>query len=124
MNKIRMAVVAAVVTVALYGCGTHPATPSTAGSPTQVLPDPSALCKAKVGNGVPVRFGANKYLGGIVLGSGTTGVVLAHRNGSDLCDWMPYGHVLAARDTGCSRSTSLSSARPTRARTPAPSLTT
>src|SRR5262245_22906658 len=98
MNRIRVAVVAALVTVALYGCGSTPATtPSTAASPTQVLLDPSALCKAKVGNGQPVRFGADRYLGGIMLGSGSTGVVLAHRNGSDLCDWLPYGHVLAGK---------------------------
>jgi predicted alpha/beta-hydrolase family hydrolase len=98
MKKIGLMTTAAVVAMALYGCGSSPTpAPSAAASPSQVLLDPSALCKQRVGNGVPVRFGAASYLGGIMLGSGSTGVVLAHRNGSDLCDWLPYGHVLAEK---------------------------
>jgi pimeloyl-ACP methyl ester carboxylesterase len=33
-------------------------------------------------------------LGGVVLGSGRTGVVLAHSPSSDLCEWMPYARRL------------------------------
>jgi len=33
---------------------------------------------------------------GVVLGTGTKGIVLAHGSGGDLCDWLPYARELAA----------------------------
>jgi dienelactone hydrolase len=36
-------------------------------------------------------------LAGVVLGSGTTGVALAHERGANLCNWLPFARVLAAR---------------------------
>lgn len=57
--------------------------------------DAAFLCESKVGDGASVRFGTDLYLGGIMVGSGTTGVVLAHRNDSNLCEWLPYANALA-----------------------------
>jgi pimeloyl-ACP methyl ester carboxylesterase len=34
-------------------------------------------------------------LDGSVLGSGATGVVLAHESPADLCGWLPYARVLS-----------------------------
>jgi dienelactone hydrolase len=36
-------------------------------------------------------------LSGVVLGKGKTGVVLAHQNGGDVCQWLPFGKELAQR---------------------------
>jgi pimeloyl-ACP methyl ester carboxylesterase len=33
-------------------------------------------------------------LGGVILGEGPVGVVLAHESRGDLCDWLPYGRDL------------------------------
>ena len=35
-------------------------------------------------------------LAGVMLGNGSTGVVLAHQLRSDLCEWMPFARVLAS----------------------------
>jgi dienelactone hydrolase len=44
-----------------------------------------------------VRFRSDNgaLLAGARLGTGPTGVVLAHSNNTDLCDWIPYARVLA-----------------------------
>ena len=44
-----------------------------------------------------VRFTSDNgaSLAGVVLGNGPVGVVMAHSNNTDLCDWVPYGRVLA-----------------------------
>src|SRR5262252_6669618 len=99
LTRVRVAAVAAicltiVISVAACGSGGESAGAPTA-PPTPLLVDPALLCKSKVGNGVAVRFGRDSYLGGVVVGSGPTGVVLGHRNDANLCEWMPYAHELA-----------------------------
>jgi pimeloyl-ACP methyl ester carboxylesterase len=53
--------------------------------------------------GTSARRGAVRFksadgvaLAGVVLGSGTTGVVLGHEKGANLCNWLPFARVLAA----------------------------
>jgi dienelactone hydrolase len=38
----------------------------------------------------------DRPLAGVVVGTGTKGVVLAHGSGGDLCEWLPYARELAA----------------------------
>jgi pimeloyl-ACP methyl ester carboxylesterase len=46
-----------------------------------------------------VAFGqdAGADLAGIIFGNGNIGVVLAHQNGGDVCQWLPFGRELAER---------------------------
>jgi pimeloyl-ACP methyl ester carboxylesterase len=46
-----------------------------------------------------VRFRSSDgvSLAGLVLGGGRTGVVLGHEKGANLCNWLPFARVLAAR---------------------------
>jgi len=72
------------------------------GSPSP-SPSPSAValvgvgCPSDVEGGTQVRFGDDDYLAGVVMGSGTTGVVLAHEYESDACNWLPYAKTLAQK---------------------------
>jgi hypothetical protein len=56
-----------------------------------------ATCPGDAAAGTKVAFtaGDGAALVGIELGQGRTGVVLAHQNSSDLCEWLPYGKRLA-----------------------------
>ena len=69
--------------------------PSPAPQPTVAAECPSQWQDGK-GKQVWFTDAAGASVGGVELGSGTTGVVLAHQAGSDSCDWMPYGGELAA----------------------------
>ncbi|WFE34012.1 alpha/beta hydrolase [Micromonospora sp. WMMD975] len=67
-------------------------------------PEPTGLgvgvgCPALAGSGRQVVFGdeIQAELGGVLLGSGPTGVVLAHMAAGDVCQWLPYGRELADR---------------------------
>jgi pimeloyl-ACP methyl ester carboxylesterase len=60
------------------------------GGPAAGLACPSQLTGAR-----QVRL--QRGLGGLVYGSGRTGVVLAHQSNGDLCMWLPYAHTLAER---------------------------
>ncbi len=72
-------------------------TPSAAPSPSG--PKAGSGCADAAAAGRPVSFAtpAGTQLVGIELGTGQTGVVLAHQNASDLCEWLPYGKRLAER---------------------------
>jgi dienelactone hydrolase len=63
-------------------------------------PTVAAQCRTQWedGKGTQVWFTdtAGASIGGVEMGSGTTGVVLAHEAGSDSCRWIPYGLELAA----------------------------
>ncbi len=96
---------AAVATVAvLAGCagGTSiarrtAATPSSALSPSSSARLVDASCGASTAGGQTVHFGAAgaTNLVGVVVGTGKTGVVLAHQSRGDRCQWGDYAHELA-----------------------------
>ncbi|MFC8731786.1 alpha/beta hydrolase [Luteimicrobium sp. NPDC057192] len=73
------------------GAGAEPASSPSTSAPPQV----GAACKADAAAGTQVRFGDDDYLAGVVVGSGKTGVVLAHEYESDSCNWLPYAKRLA-----------------------------
>jgi pimeloyl-ACP methyl ester carboxylesterase len=67
--------------------------PTTHASSTHAEPVAGAGCPSDASGGRQVRFG--KDLGGLVFGTGRTGVVLSHQAGGGLCQWVPYGKALA-----------------------------
>lgn len=74
--------------------------PPASGTPTTPASSPAVPlagvgCPSDAAGGRPVGFGAG--LGGLVLGTGHTGVVLSHQSDGDLCQWLPYGKSLAQR---------------------------
>lgn len=120
-RAVSLVVLAAAV--ALAGCdggssGTT-AAPQTSQTPVDEAPVAGADCAAAMPGVRPVRFGAETDgkprstdragdgtdLGGILLGSGPTGVLLAHQRGLDVCMWASYaldlsktGHRVLAVD--------------------------
>jgi len=96
----------------LAGCGGAPQHVTDTRSPTadatvdamgQLGPLPSATpgaacLTARERDGV-VRFrsGNGASIAGVVLGTGRVGVVMAHSNNTNLCDWIPYARVLAGQ---------------------------
>lgn len=104
-------VVALAAVVGLAGCaGSAPgAAPSAgvSGSGSSARPSarpaswapvlPGSACQAQMPGGTPVWFGADAAarLGGVVLGDGTTGVLLAHERRQTLCAWASYATELA-----------------------------
>lgn len=112
MSMGRLVGVLALVLFAAAGCGGgtsntgQPAAshPPTAASPAKASPTGPPTVAAKCasewqdGKGKQVWFkdSSGASLGGVELGSGTAGVVLAHQADSDACSWLPYGSELAA----------------------------
>lgn len=89
----RLALLAAAAAVALAGCSGGDPVP--APSPTGL--NAGAACELPAG-ARQTRFGEHGAdLGGVILGSGKTGIVLAHQNGGDVCQWLPYAIELAGR---------------------------
>ncbi|WP_155370418.1 alpha/beta hydrolase [Catellatospora vulcania] len=94
----RLALLAAAAAVALAGCSGGDPVPA----PSPPAPSPAGLnaganCDLPAGTR-QTRFGDHGAdLGGVILGSGTTGVVLAHQNGGDVCQWVPYAFELAGK---------------------------
>jgi Serine aminopeptidase, S33 len=95
----RPVALAAAVALALSGCrGTPP--PDAMGRLGPVpSATPGATCLTPEERAGVVRFrsGNGALLAGALLGTGRVGVVLAHSNNTDLCDWVPYGRVLAGQ---------------------------
>jgi pimeloyl-ACP methyl ester carboxylesterase len=97
--------VAAVVLVALAGCGgsAPPVDGPSADAMGALGPMPSATpggrCLTPPERAGVVRFRSDNgaSLAGALLGDAgaRAGVVLAHSNNTDLCDWVPYARVLA-----------------------------
>jgi pimeloyl-ACP methyl ester carboxylesterase len=75
----------------LAGCSAGPSHP--AGAPSPAAPQAGTNCPDAAAKGKQAHFAtpAGTQLVGVDLGTGTTGVVLAHQNLSDLCEWMLYG---------------------------------
>lgn len=67
--------------------------------PLKPLKQPSARCRALHTNATLVRFKAADGTGldGVMVGSGTVGVVLAHEYDNDLCGAWPFANYLAKR---------------------------
>ncbi|MEU8260516.1 alpha/beta hydrolase [Micromonospora sp. NPDC048999] len=94
MKLAALRLVAVALSVGLISCSADP--------PPE--PKPTGLnageaCPEWTGGGRQIVFGSelDAELGGVVLGSGSTGVVLAHMAGGDVCQWLPYGKQLADR---------------------------
>ncbi|HET6211901.1 MAG TPA: alpha/beta fold hydrolase [Micromonosporaceae bacterium] len=75
-----------------------PASPASSAPATSAAPPQAGVrCPADVTGLEQVRFGPGgaSNLGGVILGTGRTGVVLAHQTNGDLCMWLEYGTTLA-----------------------------
>jgi len=68
-------------------------------SPGPTLPPIGAECPDQAQRGHPIRLtnGAGLSLAAVDLGTGSSGVVLAHQSDGSLCEWLPYGTALAAK---------------------------
>jgi pimeloyl-ACP methyl ester carboxylesterase len=92
-----VAVLAFVTALSVTACG--PAVPVASPTPSHAEREVAAACRRDAVGGTPVHFdGVNgARLGGLVLGTGSAGVVLVHQIDADLCQWLPYGRQLAGR---------------------------
>src|SRR6185503_15710753 len=82
-----------VTMLTLAGCGGGAKSGGGAPSPTDDGERAGAKCAELAAEGRQARFKAadGTRLAGVELGKGKTGVVLAHQNQSDLCEWLPFG---------------------------------
>src|SRR6266496_4699973 len=73
--------------------------PTTSPEPLKPLKQPGARCGAPHTKATLVRFKAadGTSLDGVMVGSGTAGVVLAHEYANDLCGAWPFANYLAKR---------------------------
>lgn len=74
------------------------ATPEAYGPLPTVNPTVGASCRSGWTGGKQAWFmdAGHVLLGAVELGTGATGVVLAHMAGGDVCQWLPFGKQLAA----------------------------
>ncbi|MDG4821879.1 alpha/beta hydrolase [Asanoa sp. WMMD1127] len=83
---------AAVVVAALFmaGCGGGAAAPAPAPGASALVPGGSCPGMASGVGATPVRFGVGgaTNLAGLIGGSGSVGIVLAHQAEADLCQWI------------------------------------
>src|SRR5215207_7172815 len=116
-SGVVVAVMALVTVVALASAACGPAAPkaaapSSAGpasagpastapastAPSSTGPAPAGgRCAAEAAAGTQVRFrnDAGTRLAGVVMGTGRTGVILAHQVRGDVCQWLWYATALA-----------------------------
>jgi pimeloyl-ACP methyl ester carboxylesterase len=87
----------ALCAVALTACGDRASVHTTQGR----VPFGESLCLSKSDRARLVAFDSTSRarLTAVVLGQegAKRGAVLLHQSGGDLCQWLPYGHVLSAR---------------------------
>jgi pimeloyl-ACP methyl ester carboxylesterase len=78
---------------------TRPRTTGTTATALQPLEQPSTRCGPPTTRATPLRFKAadGTSLDGVIVGSGTAGVVLAHEYPADLCGFWPFADYLAKR---------------------------
>lgn len=88
----RTAIATATLMLALAGCGARPTAQPT---PASTVPVPGEGCPATREAGRTVEFGHE--LRGIVLGTGHTGIVLAHEASADLCYYAAVAMELAGQ---------------------------
>ena len=65
---------------------------ATTPAPSPLPPEPGADCLSAAERRGVVRFRAanGATLGGVLIGTGKVGVVLAHQSDGDLCQWWPF----------------------------------
>jgi len=123
--RLVAAVVAAVLTMASCGGGNRPETSAAPSARPVPTVQPGASCLTAAERRGVVRFPSpnSASLGGVIVGGGRTGVVLAHSPSSDLCEWMPYarrltglGYRVVAFDLNGFASSSASPGSPSNAR--------
>ncbi|MFJ8577330.1 alpha/beta hydrolase family protein [Micromonospora sp. NPDC093277] len=94
MKPAALRLIAVALSVGMVSCSADPP------------PEPKATglnagsdCPEFAGSGRQIEFGGeiDAELGGVVLGAGSTGVVLAHMTPGDVCQWLPFGRTLADR---------------------------
>jgi pimeloyl-ACP methyl ester carboxylesterase len=81
----------------LAGCGSGRPAARVDSSPAVT---PVAACvrgNEQRAGGFVTSHGGGRPVSGVVLGSGSTGVVLANQSNGDLCQWQPYGLSLVQR---------------------------
>jgi pimeloyl-ACP methyl ester carboxylesterase len=102
---LRWAVMLALGATLVTGCTEAPTAPPP-GAPTSASPSPGpslaavgADCRPAATQGLTLRLvnAAGHSISAVDLGSGPIGVVLAHQSDASLCQWLPYGQVLAAK---------------------------
>ncbi|MEU2611289.1 alpha/beta hydrolase [Micromonospora sp. NPDC007271] len=93
MKLAALRLVAVALSIGMAACSADPPAPEPTGL------NAGAACPGWAGSGRQIEFGAEieAELGGIVLGSGSTGVVLAHMAGGDVCQWASFGQKLTDR---------------------------
>jgi pimeloyl-ACP methyl ester carboxylesterase len=86
---------AALVLLAACGAGQ----PDAVTSPSNTVPLSGAQCPDRSSSWRQVRFADpdGTSLAGLELGTGTTGVVLAHEDRDNACEWLPFGKQLVDR---------------------------
>src|SRR4051812_26855517 len=84
-----------VLLLLLAGCGASPSPSPSPGPIPSAMPGGKCLTGPERAGLVRLRSDNGASLAGVLLGGGRTGVVLAHSNNTDLCDWVPYARVLA-----------------------------
>ena len=100
MSLARFVGALVLVATATTGCGGGGS--NDAGATRSPVPHPTVASECpsqwEGGKGRQVWFtdAAGASIGGVELGGGTTGVVLAHEAEADSCNWLPYGSTLAA----------------------------
>lgn len=104
-TRTVMLLVAACLLTLSVGCSEQP-TVAPAPSPSTVtptagptLPPVGAECREEATKGRTLRLtnGAGHSVAAVELGTGSSGVVLAHQSDGSLCEWLPYGEQLAAQ---------------------------
>jgi dienelactone hydrolase len=105
IRVVTLLVVAGLLTTTI-GCSEQAPTPAPSSvSPTvspstgPTLPPVGAECRQEATKGRTLRLvnGAGHTVAAVDLGTGTSGVVLAHQSDGSLCEWLPYGEQLAAQ---------------------------
>ena len=78
--------------------GTAPTVSGAAPSVARPTVGPADACLSadEARTAIVLRSGSGADLGGVVLGDGPVGVVLAHESLGSLCEWLPYGRRLAS----------------------------
>jgi pimeloyl-ACP methyl ester carboxylesterase len=105
MRPLVALLCAASLLAATAACSEEPTAPQTpvsateSASPGPTLEPPGQQCPEEAATGRSLRLtnSAGYSLAAIELGSGPQAVVLAHQSEGSLCEWLPFGRVLAEK---------------------------
>jgi pimeloyl-ACP methyl ester carboxylesterase len=92
LSKIGRMLAAGLATMVFAGCSAGPSPATSAAAPLV-----GEECPDLVDGGTQVRFtdAHGAELTGVTLGTGRTGVVLAHMSDGDVCGWLAYARQIA-----------------------------